>query len=67
MKKEYIKPSMEAVVIGACQQLLAGSPVPGFGGGGNAIPEAPEFDEMQELISENKCQGFSRENLAFSR
>ena len=43
MKKEYIKPQMEVVEIASSVQLLAGS-TPGYGGGGNADPQAPEFD-----------------------
>ena len=34
---------MEVVEIASSAQLLAGS-VPGYGGGGNADPQAPEFD-----------------------
>ena len=38
-----MKPQMEVVEIASSVQLLAGS-VPGYGGGGNADPQAPEFD-----------------------
>ena len=34
---------MEVVEIASSAQLLAGS-VPGYGGGGNVDPQAPEFD-----------------------
>ena len=43
MKKRYVEPQMEVVEIASSVQLLAGS-VPGYGGGGNADPQAPEFD-----------------------
>ena len=38
-----MKPQMEVVEIAFSAQLLAGS-VPGYGGGGNAEPQTPEFD-----------------------
>jgi len=38
-----MKPQMEVVEIASSVQLLAGS-TPGYGGGGNADPQAPEFD-----------------------
>ena len=43
MKKIYVTPQMEVVEIASSVQLLAGS-TPGYGGGGNADPQAPEFD-----------------------
>ena len=43
MKKRYVEPQMVVVEIASSAQLLAGS-VPGYGGGGNADPQAPEFD-----------------------
>ena len=43
MKKQYMKPQMEVVEIASSVQLLAGS-TPGYGGGGSADPQAPEFD-----------------------
>ena len=44
MKKTYMNPEMEVVVIKAEQQLLAGSPGLGgeYGGGGILAPETPE-------------------------
>ena len=38
MKKEYMKPSMEAIEIKMGQQLLAGSEVSGIGGDSGLIP-----------------------------
>ena len=43
MKKIYVTPQMEVVEIASSVQLLAGS-TPGYGGGGNADPQAPELD-----------------------
>ena len=43
MKKIYVTPQMEVVEIASSVQLLAGS-TPGYGGGGNADPQAPEFN-----------------------
>ena len=47
MKKQYIKPSMEVVEIKINQQLLTVSD-PGYGGGGNADPQAPGFDWVEK-------------------
>jgi hypothetical protein len=57
MKKDYLKPSMEAVEIKNRQQVLAGS-VTGVDGnvfdgtinGSNEPGRAPEFQEMEELL-----------------
>ena len=43
MKKKYSMPEMSVVEITASVQLLAGSD-PGYGGGGNYDPQAPEYD-----------------------
>ena len=57
MKKEYMKPSMEAVEIKNRQQLLAGSVTNVNGNvfdgtitGSNEPGRAPEFQEMQDLL-----------------
>lgn len=57
MKKEYTKPSMEAVEIKNRQQLLAGSVTNVNGNvfdgtvtGGSEPGRAPEFQEMQDLL-----------------
>ena len=57
MKKEYTKPSMEAVEIKNRQQLLAGSVTNVNGNvfdgtitGSNEPGRAPEFQEMQDLL-----------------
>ena len=54
MKKQYIKPSIEVVVIKINQQLLTVSD-PGYGGGGNADPQAPEFN-FDGLLDEYERQ-----------
>ena len=58
MKKEYMKPQMEAIEIKMGQQLLAGSvgnnagldptPLPGDGSGGGRAPlfNGPEWDAL---------------------
>ena len=43
MKKEYMIPQTEVVIIKIDQLLLTQSD-PKFGGAGNADPQAPEFD-----------------------
>jgi len=61
MKKEYQKPSMEAVEMKNGQQLLAGSVTSVSSGGifdgtvsgGTGNARSPEFDEMEELIFGN--------------
>lgn len=57
MKKEYMKPSMEAVEIKNRQQLLAGSVTNVNGNvfdgtitGSNEPGRAPEFQKMQDLL-----------------
>ena len=57
MKKEYMKPSMEAVEIKNECQILAGSVNNASGNvfdgtvtGGNEPGRAPEFQEMQDLL-----------------
>ena len=57
MKKEYTKPSMEAVEIKNRQQLLAGSVTNVNGNvfdgtitGSNEPGRAPEFQKMQDLL-----------------
>ena len=59
MKKEYIQPVMEVVDLKTDQYLLTVSD-PGYGGGNNAEPEAPEF-EFGELLGHRKpiCTFFS--------
>jgi hypothetical protein len=47
MKKEYSMPEMSVVEITASVQLLAGS-TPGYGGGSDADPQAPEFDWVEK-------------------
>ena len=51
MRKEYIKPRTEVVEIAMGRQLLAGS-TPGYGGGSDVNPQAPEyfrFDDVDEI------------------
>ena len=58
MKKEYSKPSMEAVEIKNECQILAGSDVTSVGGdvfngdisGSREPARSPEFQEMQDLL-----------------
>ena len=48
MRKEYIKPQMEVVEIMSSVQVLAGS-TPGYGGGSNVPPQAPELTDLEDL------------------
>lgn len=43
MKRDYMTPQVKVVEIKINQRLLTVSD-PGYGGGGNATPEAPGFD-----------------------
>ena len=60
MKKDYLKPSMEAVVIKNVCQILAGS-IDGVSGdvfngditGSKEPARSPEFQEMQDLLFGN--------------
>ena len=52
MKKEYVNPEMEVVVVNTNQQLLAGSPSLGGDYGGSDIL-APGLEKPEEILFDN--------------
>lgn len=51
MKKTYISPEMEVVILDTPQHLLAGS-TPGYGGAGGGAADSRFFEEDLDLLQE---------------